>query len=58
VADVCEWYDDSAECFRIRVIVSNRRWGKLFGYTGSFQCERVNPLPPATLLPRRVEARE
>ena len=58
VAEVCEWYDDAAECFRIRVHVSNTRWGKLFGYTGSFQCERVDPHPPATLLPHRVEARE
>jgi hypothetical protein len=58
VADVCEWYDDSAECFRIQVSVSNQHWGKLFGYTGSFQCERVDADPPAALLPRRVERRE
>ena len=58
VADVCEWYDDAAACFRIRVEVSNPRWGKLFGYSGSFQCERVAPEPPTAILPRRVEARE
>lgn len=58
VADVCEWYDDEAECFRIQVCVTNRRWGKLFGYTGSFRCEKVNPHPPSNLLPRRVEPRE
>jgi len=58
VADVREWYDDTAQCFRIRVSVSNPRWGKLFGYTGSFQCEKVSPTPPVTLLPRRVEERE
>jgi hypothetical protein len=58
VADVCEWYDDAAQCFRIRVSVSNPYWGKLFGYTGSFQCERMDPVPPASLLPRRVEERE
>ena len=37
VAEVCEWYDDEAKCFRIRVDVKNKRWGPLFGYTGSFQ---------------------
>ncbi|SEC54026.1 DUF4166 domain-containing protein [Terriglobus roseus] len=57
-ADVCEWYDDAAGCFRIRVNASNRRWGPLFGYTGSFQSEVVAPLPPAEILPRRLEARE
>lgn len=58
VADVCESYDDEAQCFRISVSVSNRVWGKLFGYTGSFRCETVDPTPPATLLPQRVERRE
>jgi hypothetical protein len=57
-ADVCEWFDDVAQCFRIEVSVSNRQWGKLFGYTGSFQCERLDPNPPESLLPRRVERRE
>jgi hypothetical protein len=57
-ADVSEWFDDDAQCFRIRVIVSNSHWGKLFGYTGSFQSEKVDPIPPATLLPQRVEERE
>lgn len=57
-ADVCEWFDEASQCFRIRVSVSNPRWGKLFGYSGSFQCERVSPTPPATLLPLRVERRE
>ncbi len=36
IADVCEWYDDDAEKFRIQVEVSNRTWGRLFGYRGSF----------------------
>ena len=58
MADVCEWYDDAAGCFRIRVQVTNRHWGELFGYIGSFECERVAPVPPAGLLPRRVERRE
>jgi len=61
VADVCEWYDDDAECFRIRVSATNKRWGPLFGYEGSFQ---VNWRPigerkvPQEILPQRVEARE
>jgi hypothetical protein len=58
VADVCEWYDDDAQCFRISVSVANPLWGKLFGYNGHFQCERMVPIPPATHLPKRVEARE
>lgn len=58
VADVCEWFDDGAQCFRIEVSVSNPRWGKLFGYRGSFQSERVDPTLPGTLRPRRVEGRE
>jgi hypothetical protein len=58
VANVCEWFDDDAQCFRIQVSVSNPHWGKLFGYTGSFQCEEVDPTPSRTVLPRRVEERE
>jgi len=57
-AEVCEWYDDTAGCFRISVNASNRRWGPLFGYTGRFQAEDVAPEPPPEILPRRVEARE
>lgn len=57
-AEVCEWYDDAASCFRISVNASNKRWGPLFGYTGSFQAEDVAPEPPREILPKRVEARE
>ncbi len=58
-ADVCEWYDDAAGCFRIKVVVTNRRWGRLFGYTGSFQVEwQEDATLPAGVLPRRTEARE
>lgn len=39
VAEVCEWYDDEAETFRIEVSVDNPYWGTLFGYEGSFQVE-------------------
>jgi hypothetical protein len=61
VADVCEWYDDAEQCFRIEVKVTNPVWGKLFGYSGRFQVEwRSRPpgLTPEDILPRRVESRE
>ena len=35
VAEVCEWWDEAAQCFRIKVDVTNRRWGPLFGYEGA-----------------------
>ncbi len=61
VAEVCEWYDDEQQCFRIEVNASNRTWGKLFGYAGRFQVEwkeaEAAAIPPA-ILPRRVEVRE
>lgn len=60
VADLCEWYDDETRCFRIEVSATNRRWGRLFGYSGRFQVEWVNVAPdnvPPGILPRRVEAR-
>jgi hypothetical protein len=60
VADVCEWYDDREGCFRIEVSASNRKWGKLFGYSGRFQVEwrpvEANTVP-AGILPKRVESR-
>jgi len=61
VADVCEWYDDDAGCFRIRVHVENEWWGPLFGYTVSFQVERRdvgNGGVPAGIPPRQLERRE
>jgi hypothetical protein len=61
VADVCEWYDDDEKCFRIDVSATNKRWGKLFGYSGRFQVEwkpvADNEVPP-DILPVRVERRE
>ncbi|UYZ64558.1 DUF4166 domain-containing protein [Hymenobacter weizhouensis] len=60
-ADVEEWYDDAAGCYRIQVEVSNRTFGKLFGYRGHFQPE-WQPVAsadiPAYALPVRTEARE
>jgi hypothetical protein len=61
VAEVCEWYDDEAECFRIEVNASNRTWGKLFGYSGRFQVEwkpTTENEVPSGILPVRVEPRE
>lgn len=61
VADVCEWYDDREQCFRIEVSASNRTWGKLFGYSGRFQVEWKAVTPnhvPLEILPVRVEGRE
>jgi Domain of unknown function (DUF4166) len=60
VADVCEWYDDEAQCFRIKVVVENPTWGRLFGYTGHFNVEwrDVAAGVPEELSPRRTERRE
>jgi hypothetical protein len=61
VADVCEWYDDREDCFRIEVSASNRTWGRLFGYSGRFKVdwETVEPnTVPHDILPVRVEERE
>jgi len=61
VADVCEWYDDEAQCFRIRVSAENKKWGRLFGYSGRFDVESLNvsagEVPPG-ILPKRTETRE
>jgi hypothetical protein len=58
-ADVHEWYDEAGERFRISVDVSNPRWGKLFGYRGSFDTERIAiSEAPASIKPRRVEQRD
>ncbi len=60
IAEVHEWYDDREECFRIDVNASNSTWGKLFGYSGSFQVEWRSVTPgtvPADILPRRTERR-
>jgi hypothetical protein len=61
IADVHEWYDDEAKCFRIVVDVRNRIWGNLFGYRGRFQVvwKPVRPGEiPLDLLPKRQERRE
>ncbi|WNQ10746.1 DUF4166 domain-containing protein [Paenibacillus aurantius] len=60
-ADVCEWYDEREERFRIEVNVSNARFGKIFAYEGWFEAEfpevkreRI----PICCLPVREERRE
>lgn len=61
VADVCEWYDDVAREFRIKVDVRNPVWGPLFGYEGRFQVEwrgEGESQAPGRLMPRRTERRE
>ena len=61
VADVCEWYDDQTERYRISVHVTNPIWGPLFGYEGSFDVEWKPSRPqdvPADVKPVREERRE
>ena len=59
VAEVREWYDDAAACFRIEVAVANARFGRLFGYRGRFHAEeRPCREVPAHVKPVREERRE
>jgi hypothetical protein len=61
IADVREWYDDRAGCFRIVVDVRNRIWGPLFGYRGSFNVEWRTVAAegvPDHVRPRRQEHRD
>ncbi|MEO3890764.1 DUF4166 domain-containing protein [Nonomuraea sp. B5E05] len=59
-AVVRESYDDEAGRFRIQVTVSNRYFGPLFGYEGSFTAEHIDVAAHgvrADLRPVREEAR-
>jgi hypothetical protein len=61
VANVCEWYDDAAGCFRIEVDVRNPVWGPLFGYRGRFDVQWLPCTPdlvPTAVKPLREERRE
>jgi len=61
VADVCEWYDDERQQYRIEVNVSNKWFGPLFGYRGYFQNEMRPVCPhqvPNDVKPLREESRE
>ncbi|CAN5476180.1 DUF4166 domain-containing protein [soil metagenome] len=57
-ADLRESYDDTAGVFRIRLEVTNPRFGFLFGYEGWFRCEFPEATDaPAHLRPVRHESR-
>lgn len=60
IADVCEWYDDVAEAFKIEVNVTNPLLGPVFGYSGTFQAEFVDvgEVIPTHIKPQREERRE
>jgi hypothetical protein len=59
IADVREWYDDQQDRFRIDVSVTNRTWGRLFGYRGWFHERRLSGEEiPARVKPLREEKRE
>jgi hypothetical protein len=59
IADVREWYDDAEERFRIDVSVTNRTWGRFFGYRGWFHERRLQGEEiPARVKPLREERRE
>lgn len=56
-----EWYDERRGRFRIEVAVTNRRFGPLFGYTGSFTVRYLRPdrAPvPAAVRPLRENPRD
>jgi hypothetical protein len=62
IANVCEWFDDEEQKFKISVVVTNKAWGKLFGYEGTFDVEYI-PIKsltdiPKNVLPIREEIRE
>jgi hypothetical protein len=61
VADVHEWFDEAADRFRIEVVVTNRTWGRLFGYRGWFTVEWPScssATVPPHVRPVREERRE
>ena len=60
VADVCEWFDETTNRYQIQVVVTNRVWGPLFGYRGSFDVQWIEAAngPPPEIRPQREERRE
>ncbi|MFD2115606.1 DUF4166 domain-containing protein [Paenibacillus yanchengensis] len=61
IADVCEWYDDSEERYKISVAVNNPLIGSVFRYQGTFQTQFVNmksSVIPLDIKPLREERRE
>jgi hypothetical protein len=60
-AEVREWFDDTDGRFHISVRVTNKFWGRLFGYSGAFDVEWLACPPsavPPHVKPRREERRE
>lgn len=60
-ADVCEWYDDNEQTFRISVEVTNPLIGPVFRYRGAFQARFVtvtSEVLPLDARPLREEFRE
>lgn len=60
-AEVNEWYDDEADCYRITVDVRNPVVGQIFRYVGSFQATFIKAGPeaiPVGIRPLRDEKRE
>lgn len=59
-ANVLVWYDESIAKYRIEMRVSNKFWGELFGFEGTFDVEwdevDANNLP-AYVRPKREESR-
>lgn len=62
IANVCEWYEESDQKFKISVIVTNKIWGELFGYKGSFDVKYISVTSkneiPQDVMPLREEKRE
>jgi len=62
IANVCEWYDEKEEKFKISVVVKNKIWGNLFGYEGTFDVNYIKVDSkediPKDVLPIREEIKE
>jgi len=61
-ARVREWWDEDAECYRIRVDVTNPILGHVLGYRGSFTTRTVSIANaeeiPAAVIPVRQQVRQ
>lgn len=59
-AHVFVWFDESIEKYRIEVEVKNKRWGPLFGFSGTFDIEWEDvdlAQLPQSIKPLREESR-
>lgn len=60
IAHVYVWFDDETGRYGIEVVVKNKTWGPLFGFSGTFdvEWEDVDPATiPHAIMPKREEAR-